>query len=275
MTGAGAELRLSTPVLDLTPASPGFRLLLDSGEVLAERVVLATGGKSIPKMGATGYALDVARRLGLAIVEPRAGLVPFTLATDLLERLSPLAGVSAPARVTAGGKTFDESLLFTHRGLSGPAVLQASSYWREGEGVAVDLAPGVDLLARLKAERARAGRQSPAALLSDLLPARLARTLAEGACAPPRLGDCNDAALSRLSAAVNAWTFRPAGTEGYRTAEVMLGGVDTRELDSRTFEARKVLGLHIIGEAVDVTGWLGGYNFQWAWASGWAAGQAV
>jgi predicted Rossmann fold flavoprotein len=275
MTAAGAELRLSTPIRDLSPAEPGFRLVLDSGEVLADRVVLATGGKSIPKMGATGYALDVARRLGLAIVEPRAGLVPFTLTPDLLERLSPLAGVSAPARVTAGGTAFDESLLFTHRGLSGPAVLQASSYWREGEGVTVDLAPGVDLMARLKAERARAGRQAPAALLSDLLPARLARTLAEGVEAPPRLGDCNDAALARLSAAVNAWTFRPAGTEGYRTAEVMLGGVDTRELDSRTFEARKVPGLHIIGEAVDVTGWLGGYNFQWAWASGWAAGQAV
>ena len=218
--------------------------------------------------GASGF-------VGLALVEPRAGLVPFTLAPDLLERLSPLAGVSAPARVTAGGTAFDESLLFTHRGLSGPAVLQASSYWHEGEAVAVDLAPGVDLLARLKAERGRAGRQSPTALLSDLLPARLARTLAEGAEAPPRLGDCNDAALARLSAAVNAWTFRPAGTEGYRTAEVMLGGVDTRELDSRTFEARTVPGLHIIGEAVDVTGWLGGYNFQWAWASGWAAGQAV
>jgi hypothetical protein len=275
MTEAGAELRLSTSVNDLVPTAPGFRLSLDSGEVAAERVVLATGGKSIPKMGATGYALDVARRLGLALVEPRAGLVPFTLAPDLLERLSPLAGVSAPARVTAGGTAFDESLLFTHRGLSGPAVLQASSYWHEGEAVAVDLAPGVDLLARLKAERGRAGRQSPTALLSDLLPARLARTLAEGAEAPPRLGDCNDAALARLSAAVNAWTFRPAGTEGYRTAEVMLGGVDTRELDSRTFEARSVPGLHIIGEAVDVTGWLGGYNFQWAWASGWAAGQAV
>ncbi|MFN7417386.1 MAG: NAD(P)/FAD-dependent oxidoreductase, partial [Alphaproteobacteria bacterium] len=154
-------------------------------------------------------------------------------------------------------------------------VLQASSYWREGEAVEVDLAPGVDLLAQLKAGRARAGRQSPGAVLSELLPARLARTLAEGAGSPPRLGDCNDAALSRLAASVNAWTFRPAGTEGYRTAEVMLGGVDTRELDSRTFETRKVPGLHIIGEAVDVTGWLGGYNFQWAWASGWAAGQAV
>ena len=275
MTGAGAELRLSTPVRDLVRLETGFRLTLDAGEVAADRVVLATGGKSIPKMGATGYALDVARGFGLALVEPRAGLVPFTLAPDLLERLSPLAGVSAPARVRAGGAAFDESLLFTHRGLSGPAVLQASSYWREGEAVAVDLAPGVDLLAHLKTERGRAGRQSPAALLSERLPARLARTLAEGAAAPPRLGDCNDAVLSRLAASVNAWTFRPAGTEGYRTAEVMLGGVDTRELDSRTFEARKVLGLHIIGEAVDVTGWLGGYNFQWAWASGWAAGQAV
>ncbi|WP_333808501.1 NAD(P)/FAD-dependent oxidoreductase, partial [Phenylobacterium sp.] len=197
MTGAGAELRLSTPVRDLVRLETGFRLTLDAGEVAADRVVLATGGKSIPKMGATGYALDVARGFGLALVEPRAGLVPFTLAPDLLERLSPLAGVSAPARVRAGGAAFDESLLFTHRGLSGPAVLQASSYWREGEAVEVDLAPGVDLLAHLKTERGRAGRQSPAALLSERLPARLARTLAEGAAAPPRLGDCNDAVLSR------------------------------------------------------------------------------
>ncbi|MFM8938924.1 MAG: aminoacetone oxidase family FAD-binding enzyme, partial [Phenylobacterium sp.] len=258
MTGAGVEMRLSTPVRDLARTETGFRLTLDRGAVAAGRVVLATGGKSIPKMGASGYALDVARGFGLALVEPRAGLVPFTLAPDLLQRLSPLAGVSAPARVRAGGTAFEESLLFTHRGLSGPAVLQASSYWREGETVEVDLAPGLDLLAWLKAERGRAGRQSPGALLSEVLPARLARTLAEGAGAPPRLGDCHDAVLSRLAASVNAWAFRPAGTEGYRTAEVMLGGVDTRELDSRTFETCKVPGLHILGEAADVTGWLGG-----------------
>ena len=276
MRRSGVQLRLSTAVQAVRPAPDGgFELTLGESQVHGQALVVATGGKSIPKMGATGLAYDLARQFGLPLVEPRPGLVPLTFETGLLERTAPLAGVSVQARACAGKAAFDEALLFTHRGLSGPVILQVSSFWREGQAVTIDLAPGVDVLAALKTEKAAHGRQAPATVLSRWLPRRLAQWVADEPGAKGNLADLNETRLKALAAAVNAWTVKPVGSEGYRTAEVTLGGVDTRALDSRTMMAKAVPGLHVIGEAVDVTGWLGGYNFQWAWASGWCAGQAV
>ena len=272
MKAAGVELRLgeATPAVEKT--AEGFRL----GEDLAcASLVIASGGKSIPKMGATGLAYDLARRFGLDVVETRPALVPLTLEIGLLERLKPLAGVALDARVACGKTSFEEALLFTHRGLSGPAVLQISSYWREGEALEVDLAPDLDVFAALRAARQANGRQATASALANHLPQRLARLLAEQAGLDGPIGGAADKGLRALADAANRWTVKPVGSEGYRTAEVTLGGVDTAALDQRTLEARTTPGLYFIGEAVDVTGWLGGYNFQWAWASGWCAGQAA
>jgi hypothetical protein len=276
MRRAGVELRLAAVVQAVRQASAGgFELRAGGAEIRCQALVVATGGKSIPKMGATGFAYDLARQFGAPVIEPRPGLVPLTFEAGLLERTAPLAGVSVPVRVSAGKAAFDEALLFTHRGLSGPAILQVSSYWREGQPVTIDLAPGVDILAELKAEKAVQGRQAPATALARRLPRRLAQWIADEQEATGNLADLNAARLEALAGAVNRWTVKPVGSEGYRTAEVTLGGVDTRALDSRTMAAKAVPGLYFIGEAVDVTGWLGGYNFQWAWASGWCAGQAV
>ncbi|MGZ3366763.1 MAG: NAD(P)/FAD-dependent oxidoreductase [Caulobacteraceae bacterium] len=281
MRRAGVQLRLATAIEAVRPApGGGFEVIAGGAAIRCRALMVATGGKSIPKMGATGLAYDLARQFGVPVVEPRPGLVPLTFETGLLERTAPHAGVSVQARASAGKASFDEALLFTHRGLSGPVILQVSSYWREGQAVTIDLAPGVDILAELKAEKAAHGRQAPATVLARWLPRRLAQWVvdmgvADGQGAKGNLADLNEARLRALAAAVNAWTVKPVGSEGYRTAEVTLGGVDTRALDSRTMMAKAVPGLHFIGEAVDVTGWLGGYNFQWAWASGWCAGQAV
>jgi predicted Rossmann fold flavoprotein len=276
MRRAKVQLRLATAVQSVRQAPEGrFEVTAGGAQIRCQALVVATGGKSIPKMGATGFAYDLARQFGVPLVEPRPGLVPLTFEAGLLERTAPLSGVSTPVRVWAGKAAFDEALLFTHRGLSGPAILQVSSYWREGQAVTIDLAPGVDVLAELKAEKTAHGRQAPATVLARWLPRRLAQWVADEQGAKGNLADLNEARLKALAAAVNAWTVKPVGSEGYRTAEVTLGGVDTRALDSRTMAAKAVPGLHFIGEAVDVTGWLGGYNFQWAWASGWCAGQAV
>jgi predicted Rossmann fold flavoprotein len=199
--------------------------------------------------------------------------VPFTLPPPLLARTQTLSGISTQARVTCRKTRFEEALLFTHRGLSGPVILQISSYWREGDEIAIDMAPGTDVFALLRRARREHPRQNAASVLSQLLPKRLAQLLAEGA--PGAMASLSDEALRGLAAAVGDWRIKPSGTEGYRTAEVTVGGVDTRALDSRTMEAKSVPGLYFVGEAVDVTGWLGGYNFQWAWASGWCAGQVV
>ncbi|HEX4177669.1 MAG TPA: aminoacetone oxidase family FAD-binding enzyme, partial [Rhizomicrobium sp.] len=202
-------------------------------------------------------------------------LVPLTFEKELLERLAPLAGVAVPSRVICGKTGFDEALLFTHRGLSGPAILQISSYWREGEDVRIDLLPGTNVLDALRAARQSNGKQAAHTLLATLLPRRLAKEIADTADYAGPLGGLSEAGLQKLAAQIRDWRVIPAGTEGYRTAEVTLGGVDTNDLDSKTMQARTVPGLHFIGEVVDVTGWLGGYNFQWAWSSGWCAGQAV
>ncbi len=275
MRQANVELRLSTSVESVEKASEGFALKLSHSSVQCRSLVAATGGKSIPKMGATGFGYDLAQQFGLKVVETRPALVPLTLEPTMLERLTPLAGVSVDAVAACRKATFAEAMLFTHRGLSGPATLQISSYWREGDEIVLSMLSGVDLYEELRAARAQNGRQALQTALSAFLPKRLAQLIAETEKGPANLADYSDKRLRAIDEAVNRWRFKPAGSEGYRTAEVTLGGVDTRELDSRTMEAKAVPGLYFIGEVVDVTGWLGGYNFQWAWSSGWCAGQAV
>lgn len=276
MREAGAALSLGVAVDRVGREGEVFEATLSDGSVVRARsLVLATGGKSIPKMGATGWAYDTARAFGLRVTETRPALVPLTFEAGLLERLKPLAGVSVEAVVSHGKTRFAEGLLFTHRGLSGPSVLQISSYWREGEAISVAMAPGTDVFARLKAMKAENGRQAAHTALGHLVPKRLAEVLVEQEAAQGNLADLSDKALRRLDQAVNGWSVKPVGSEGYRTAEVTLGGVATDQLDQQTLAAKSVPGLYVIGEAVDVTGWLGGYNFQWAWSSGWAAGQAV
>jgi len=275
MKRSGAVLRLGAIVDETVRDEEGFRLRLGDGTVRCRSLVVASGGKSIPKMGATGFGYDLARQFDIPVTETRPALVPLTLEPNLLDRLKPLAGVSVDAVVSCGKTRFPEAMLFTHRGLSGPAVLQISSYWREGDEIVVAMLPGTDLFEELRAARAQNGRQALQTALSQFLPKRLAQLVAETERVSGNLADLSDKVLRRIDEAVNRWRFKPAGSEGYRTAEVTLGGIDTRALDSRTMEAKTVPGLFFIGEVVDVTGWLGGYNFQWAWSSGWCAGQAV
>jgi len=279
MAKVGAELRLKTSLeeIEADPAGDGFTLRLTgaSRPIRCRSFVIATGGKSIPKMGATDVAYRLARQFGHEITETRAALVPFVFGEPLAARFKALAGVSTPAVVQAGTARFEEAILFTHRGLSGPAVLQASTYWREGGAVAVDLAPGRDVFAWLRERKAATPKRKPAAVLAELLPARLAADIAHAAGLDRPLAEIADAALRALAEAVSAWRMTPAGTEGYRTAEVTLGGVSVDGFQSKTMESRRVPNLYVIGEALDVTGWLGGYNFQWAWSSGWAAGVAI
>ena len=270
------DLHLQTQAQNFAKSTTGyeFNLLKDgqTTEVQCKTLVIASGGKSIPKMGATGLAYDIARQFGLRVTETRPALVPFTFPEG---RFAPLAGVATPARVTAGGTSFDEAVLFTHRGLSGPAVLQASSYWREGTAIDVNLMPDTNLLAALKDKRSQSGARKLTKELSHFLPARLVDTLAQTLDLSGNIADQSDARLASLAGALEKWTLHPSGTEGYRTAEVTLGGIDTNELSSKTMEAQKAPGLFFIGEAVDVTGWLGGYNFQWAWSSAMATARAL
>jgi hypothetical protein len=275
LRGVSAVLRLGETVQAIERTAEGFALTVGGARVACEALVIATGGKSIPKMGATSFGYDVARRFGVNVVETRPALVPLTFETRLLERLAPLAGVAVDVSVRRGKTRFDEAMLFTHRGLSGPAILQISSHWREGEELEIDMAPGVDIFEALRAARASNGRQAAHTALGEHLPRRLAQLLVDTEGAAGNLADVSDKTLRRIGQATNAWRVKPVGSEGYRTAEVTLGGVDTDALDSRTMGAKTVPGLYFIGEVVDVTGWLGGYNFQWAWASGWSAGQAV
>ena len=271
-SAADVELRLGHRVVDAARAD-SFIVRTDRGDFAAASLVLATGGLSIPKLGASGLAYQLAGRFGLRLTEIRPGLVPLCFEGELLGLMRPLAGVSVDCEVGVGRTAFREAVLFTHRGLSGPAVLQASSYWRRGP-IRLDLLVGVDaaefLLAR-KRTRPRAGLGS---VLAERLPGRLASALS-GAAEGTRLADLPDRALRAVAARLSGWQVMPSGTEGYAKAEVTRGGVDTRDLSSRTMAANAVPGLFVIGEAVDVTGWLGGYNFQWAWASGWCAGEAV
>ncbi len=275
MQRAGVTLWLDCAVGEVRRDGAGFMVQTARGPQVARAVVVATGGKSIPKMGATGFGYQLAERFGLPVVETRPALVPLTFAEQELAWMRPLAGIAVDARVTAGRTGFDEAVLFTHRGLSGPAILQVSSYWREGEPIHVNLVPGLDLGAELRAAKAAHGRSALRTVLARWVPERLARHLEEAAGVSGPMAELSGAALDRIAAGINGWRLLPVGSEGYRTAEVTLGGVDTRALDGRTMEAKGVPGLYFIGEVVDVTGWLGGYNFQWAWSSGWAAGQAL
>ena len=272
---ARAELRLGVRISAVSKREDGFVVVTDQSEFRCGALVVATGGPSIPKMGSSGFGYKIAEQFGLAIVPPRAALVPLTFDADLLAQFGDLAGVSVEAIVGCGKTRFDEALLFTHRGLSGPAILQISSYWREGEDIVVDMAPEIDVLAGLKQLRGEHPRQEMATALAGLVPKRLARAIADRVGGPERIADFSDALLGKVAAAVQQWWVRPVGTEGYRTAEVTLGGVDTAGLSSKTLEARSAPGLYFIGEVVDVTGWLGGFNFQWAWSSGYAAGRHV
>jgi predicted Rossmann fold flavoprotein len=267
------ELRLGHRVMDVSRAD-SFRVETDKGNFAAAALVLATGGLSIPKMGATGLTYDIARRFGLRITETVPGLVPLTAAPAALGVGEVLSGISLEAIASFGAHSFRENILFTHRGLSGPAILQISSYWRQGEAITLDLAPGQDAETWLKERKRARPRAEPKTVLGELFPARLAQALAES-LPNDAMANLPDRTLAAFAARLKRWEVKPSGSEGYAKAEVTVGGVDTRDLSSKTMEARGVPGLHVIGEAVDVTGWLGGYNFQWAWASGTAAGQAL
>ncbi len=276
MDRAGVTLWLGCALGDVRQDGARFTVETARGLQTARAVVVATGGKSIPKMGATGFGYQVAERFGLPLVETRPALVPLTFADQELAWMRPLAGLALPGRVACGRQGFEEAMLFTHRGLSGPAVLQISSYWREGAALSVDLLPGRDAVAELRAAKARQGKAALRTVLGRWLPERLARHLEETAGqAGSMMAELPGAVLDQVAATLRDWRLTPVGSEGYRTAEVTLGGVDTRALDGRTMAALGVPGLFFVGEVVDVTGWLGGYNFQWAWASGWAAGQAL
>lgn len=276
MDQAGVSLRLRTAVERVEKSDDGFVVHLEGqGPVACASLVVATGGKSIPKMGATGFGYDLAKHFGLRLTPIRPALVPLTFEVGLLQRLSTLSGVAVDAVVGCGKRRFAEAMLFTHRGLSGPSILQISSYWREGDEIEIDMVPHLDLYETLRQDRTKHGKQAIHTVLSNYLPKRLAQTVVdlEGASGP--IGDFSDKRLKSLALGVQGWRVKPVGSEGYRTAEVTLGGVDTRDLESRTLEAKAVPGLYFIGEVVDVTGWLGGYNFQWAWASGYCAGQVA
>ncbi len=277
LQSAGGELWLKTEIRRVDAHDGGFVLVTTAGPLNCEKLVVATGGLSIPKMGATGFAYELARQFGHTIVETRPALVPFTLGDDKLADLNGLSGVAVEARMTAGKTQFTDGFLFTHRGLSGPAALQISSYWRTGQAVEIDLLPGLNLMEWLLERKSSRGKQSLGNALAELLPRRLSDRWLElhGLRTDSNVGDLPNASLDTLSKAVKKWTLVPMGTEGYRTAEVTAGGIDTNGLSSQTMESRLCPGLYFIGECVDVTGWLGGYNFQWAWSSGWAAGQAA
>jgi hypothetical protein len=273
---AGANLWLQTHLTGLRGTGPGFAATLErdgrSIDITADNLIVATGGKSIPKMGATGLAYDIARQFGMAVTETRPALVPLTFPDN---RFTPLAGVATPARISHGTTSFDEALLFTHRGLSGPAILQISSYWHETENIAIDLLPGISLAGILRDKRRQEGRRALTTELAHHLPSRLVEHLGQVMDLQGNLGDLSDARIDALATSLGCWIVTPGGSEGYRTAEVTLGGIDTNGLSSTTMMSKTVPGLYFIGEAVDVTGWLGGYNFQWAWASGHAAGTAI
>ena len=271
-----AEMRLCCTVIELQKTEGGFEATLEQdGQrkiVGSTHLVVATGGKSIPKMGATDFAYKIAKQFGIAVTETRPALVPLTFSDA---RFKPLAGTALPVRVGNTKAMFEDGMLFTHRGLSGPSILQISSFWREGEIIFVNLIPDLPLFDLLRTQRQERGRRDLTTALSNYLPARLVEFLSETLAISGNLADHSDEHLNHICKILSAWSLVPNGSEGYRTAEVTLGGIDTAKLSSKTMMCKTVPGLYFIGEAVDVTGWLGGYNFQWAWSSGWAAAQAI
>jgi len=266
-----AEIRLQSEITSVAKKERGFAVGTSSGDVTAGALVVATGGKSIPKMGATGFGYQLAEQFDLPIVCTRPGLVPFTFDQTWKDAHADLPGVAVDAEVSTGDISFREALLFTHRGLSGPSILQASSYWQESTALKVNLLPDTDLFSTLTEVRDARPKTDITVALSEFLPKRLAKSLTDDIDGHRRLADLSNKKLKSVTDRVQCWAPIPAGTEGYRTAEVTVGGVSTKALHPKTLEARSVPGLYFIGEVVDVTGWLGGYNFQWAWASGAAA----
>lgn len=269
----GVAIRTSVNVTDILKDKDKFSVSSNSGAFTGSSLVIATGGPSIPKMGSSGFGYDIAKQFNLNVIEPRPGLVPLTFGVDILGQMDGLAGVSLKAMIKLGKISFTEALLFTHRGLSGPVILQISSYWREGDAITVNLLPDFDVFEILKSAKKEQPKKDVQTILSQILPKSLAQRIVQWVGCEGRLAETSDKVLRQLSEQINAWELTPNGSEGLRTAEVTVGGVDTKELSSKTMEVKSISGLYFIGEAVDVTGHLGGFNFQWAWASGHACGQ--
>ncbi|MDT8363772.1 MAG: NAD(P)/FAD-dependent oxidoreductase [Nitrosomonas sp.] len=272
---AGVKLQMQVKVNTVEAVSGGYLVRTSQGEYYCASLVIATGGLSIPKTGATSFGYEIARKFGLNVIKPRAALVPLVFDGALLARCHSLSGLSIEAEVRCGQQTFIEGLLFTHRGLSGPAILQISSYWEERKEIVVNLAPGLNIYEQLIDRKKSQPRQHINTVLAEILPKRLAQSICDEHACSSALSDLSNARIAGIASACNDWRIKPAGTQGYRTAEVTSGGVDTKELSSQSMEARKQACLFFIGEVVDVTGHLGGFNFQWAWSSGYAAGQKV
>jgi predicted Rossmann fold flavoprotein len=272
---AGVRIETSCSVENVQRTDGGFRLRTTRGTLSAPALVVACGGLSIPSMGASGFGYDLARQFGHTVLPTRAGLVPLTLTGKHQEHLQDLSGVALPVEASCNGRSFRNFMLITHRGVSGPSILQISSYWQPGDDLRLDLLPGHDALQLLREQQASRAAAELKTVLSDLLPRRFAQRLCELWLPNKPMKQFNEPQLRQIAAQLQSWPLVASGTEGYRTAEVTLGGVDTDELSSSTMQSKKIPGLYFIGEVVDVTGWLGGYNFQWAWASGHAAGTAV
>jgi hypothetical protein len=272
---AGVVIQLNTRIDDIERITDGFHVKTGHGTVSCESLVVATGGLSIPKMGATPLGYQIAQQFGIPVIPTRAGLAPFTLQPEDKDQFSPLSGIAVPCTISNSRRSFSEALLFTHRGLSGPAVLQISSYWRTGEAVVINLLPQLNLETELKTKRREKVKSALKTVLDSYLPKRLIGCLLPEELLNIALPDLSDRQIQLVAEQLHQWTIKPNGTEGYRTAEVTVGGVDCDALSSKTMASKQVPGLYFIGEVVDVTGWLGGYNFQWAWSSAWCAGQYV
>jgi predicted Rossmann fold flavoprotein len=270
---AGVVVQLNTRIDKIERLADYFHVTTSQGNVTGQSLVIATGGLSIPKMGATPFGYKIAQQFGIKVLPTRAGLVPFTLQPEDKEKFSVLSGIAVPCIVSTKDKSFTENVLFTHRGLSGPAILQISSYWRAGEEVVINLLPQVDLEKELKSKRQQKLKNKLKTILEGYLPKRLISIFLPGDLLELSLQDLSDKQIQQVADQLHSWTIKPNGTEGYRTAEVTTGGVDCDAISSKTMESKQVQGLYFIGEVLDVTGWLGGYNFQWAWSSAWCAGQ--
>ncbi len=272
---AGGRFQKETKIKHVQKDGDQYLVRTDRGDFTCDSLVIACGGLSIPKIGASNFGYEVAKQFGLDVIPPRAALVPLTFAPDLLAKTKEISGLSVDARIQCGEGDFREGLLFTHRGLSGPSVLQVSSYWREGEELQVDLIPDMDIFESLKLARKNTPKKNVYTIISEFIPSRLAALIKDFGEYDTRIADLSDKKLQCVSDLIKSWRIKPNGSEGYRTAEVTLGGVDTDGVSSKTFEAKSSEGLYLIGEVLDVTGHLGGHNFQWAWSSGWCAGQVV
>jgi predicted Rossmann fold flavoprotein len=271
----GVIVQLNTSIENIELHADNFHLKTNQGNFKGQSLVVATGGLSIPKMGASPFGYKVAQQFGISVIPTRAGLVPFSLQSDDKDKFSPLSGIAVPCIISNKRHSFKENMLFTHRGISGPAVLQISSYWELGEEITINLLPDVTLETELKLKRQVKIKNRLKTILDFYLPKRLLKCLLPEVLLNTSLHDISDRQIILIAELLHKWTIKPNGTEGYRTAEVTVGGVDCQSLSSKTMESKVVPGLYFIGEVVDVTGWLGGYNFQWAWSSAWCAGQYV